>query len=147
MTLHAGVDPDMTADDRTGPLLERAYTVLMARQVPFTPEDFALYFLSRLVDEVDPRDREGFRRAAARYMLEKHSRLSREFRALSDEASRFLSRPSSDNGTAETPCSDDVPPAVSAERMSKRDAFVFDLSRENRSLALLLTRPEFVPRS
>ncbi|RYH11541.1 hypothetical protein [Tropicimonas sp. IMCC6043] len=144
MTLHGRIDPDMTAGDETGDLMECAYATLMAQRTSFSPEDFALYFLSCLLDRVDPRDRDGFRRGAAGYLLKNRARLSRDFRALSDEAQALLSRPLTEVSA------DDAPPVPDNDQEAfvesgTLDDFVFDFGRENASLALLLTQPVHLP--
>ena len=90
MTTFAGIDPENIPNHRTDELLEQAYNMMVKVRFRFSPEEFALYFLSRLLDRVERASRPLLQHGAARYLVEKRRRLSGDIAALSVEAHRLL---------------------------------------------------------
>lgn len=129
-------------EDRTRTLLEQSYQVMCERRKTFTPEDFALYFLSRLIDEVGPAQRDDFRHGAAEYMLARQSRLSREIAPLAQDARELLERTSISQKRIAADPVHEVPGSPVAGRLDAElatDEFVF--GRSDDTQILLLTDP------
>lgn len=143
MTIYAKFDPANCYDaDLPGALMKRCFSVLLARGNPFSVEDFALYFLSRMIDEVPATSHTAFRAGAARYLLEKRNRLSLEVALLADEAQATVAKaPRKQHVQAFNPAT------IPTEELNgdfgfsddKRDAFVFDFVGSNEPGILLLT--------